>query len=409
MIPTSILRVWFFGLFSFVLIGVGIWCSHEWYRRSWGWDFEHQLSYFDPNWGSNLPTLFFAVAVGLLFWALFGGLIIRALFGLLTKAKGPVGLNGPSGQSAGEGIASRLRRPDGSELYVECCGPEGAPVIVLTHGWGADRTEWDYLRRDLAGRFRLIVWDLPGLGRSTQPTTHDYRLENLASDLQAVVGLAGDQPAILLGHSIGGMITLSFCGLFPQELGTRVGGIALIQTTYTNPVRTTTFAGLLTALEHPLIIPLLHLTIWLAPLVWFMNQLSYLNASSHLSSKGSGFAGTETWEQVEHVTRLGVKAWPAVLARGMLGMLRYDATATLKTMMVPSLVIAGDHDPVCKPEASRRMRYDIACSDLAMLKPAKHMGLIEHHHQFARRVSQFALTCLSHEPHPLREVKPTPD
>jgi pimeloyl-ACP methyl ester carboxylesterase len=409
MIPTSILRVWFFGLFSFVLIGVGIYCSHEWYRRSWGWDFEHQCSYFDPNWGFNLPTLFFAVAVGLLLWALFGGLIIRALFGLLTKAEEPFDVNGPSGQSVEEGIASRLGRPDGSELYVECYGPEGAPVIVLTHGWGADRTEWDYLRRDLAGRFRLIVWDLPGLGRSTQPTNHDYRLENLASDLQAVLGLAGDQPAILLGHSIGGMITLTFCGLFPQELGTRVGGIALIQTTYTNPVRTTTPAGLLTALEHPLIIPLLHLTIWLAPLVWLMNQLSYLNASFHLSSKGSGFAGTETWEQVEHVGRLGVKAWPAVLARGMLGMLRYDATATLKTMMVPTLVIAGDHDPVCKPEASRRMRYDIACSDLAMLKPAKHMGLIEHHQHFARHVSQFALTCLSHEPHPLREVKPTPD
>jgi pimeloyl-ACP methyl ester carboxylesterase len=96
----------------------------------------------------------------------------------------------------------------------------------------------------------------------------------LASDLQAVLGLAGDQPAILLGHSIGGMITLTFCGLFPQELGTRVGGIALIQTTYTNPVRTTTFSGLLSALEHPLIIPLLHLTIWLAP----KESLKYTNS-----------------------------------------------------------------------------------------------------------------------------------
>jgi pimeloyl-ACP methyl ester carboxylesterase len=409
MIPTSILRVWFFGLFSFVLIGIGIYCSHEWYRRSWGWDFEYQRSYFYPHWGFNHPTLFLAVAVGLLLWALFGGLIIRALFGLLTKAKGSVGVNAPAGPSAEEGIVSRLGRPDGSELHVECYGPEGAPVIVLTHGWGADRTEWDYLQRDLAGRFRLIVWDLPGLGRSTQPTNHDYRLENLASDLRAVLALAGDQPAILLGHSIGGMITLTFCGLFPKELGRRVGGIALIQTTYTNPVRTTNFAGLLTALERPLIIPLLHLTIGLASLVWLMNQLSYFNGSSLLSSKGSGFAGSESWQQIEHVTRLGVKAWPAALARGMLGMLRYDATATLKTIMVPTLVIAGDRDPVCKPEASRRMRHDIACSHLTMLKPARHMGLIEHHQHFARHVSQFALTCLSPQPHPLPEVKPTPD
>jgi hypothetical protein len=46
-------------------------------------------------------------------------------------------------------------------------------------------------------------------------------------------------------------------------LGTRVKAIALVQTTYTNPVRTTNMAGLLTALERPVPIPLLYLTIWL--------------------------------------------------------------------------------------------------------------------------------------------------
>jgi pimeloyl-ACP methyl ester carboxylesterase len=53
----------------------------------------------------------------------------------------------------------------------------------------------------------------------------------------------------------------------------------------------------------------------------------------------------------------------------MLGMLRYDATATLKTIMVPTLVVAGDRDPLCKPEASQRMRRDISSSQLALLKP----------------------------------------
>jgi pimeloyl-ACP methyl ester carboxylesterase len=81
----------------------------------------------------------------------------------------------------------------------------------------------------------------------------------------------------------------------------------------------------------------------------------------------------------------------------MLGMLRYDATATLKAITVPTLVIAGDHDPVCKPEASQRMARDIAGAQLALLKPAKHMGLIEHHTKFARYVSHFALGCLSYK------------
>jgi pimeloyl-ACP methyl ester carboxylesterase len=398
MIPTSVLRIWFLGLFSFVLLGTGIYCGHRWYRHAWSYDFEHQRSYFDPHLGFNHPTLLLAIAVGLCIWVLAGGLIVRALFGVFAKAKGSAVRNSPASRDREGTVESRLGRPDGSELHVESFGPEGAPVIVLTHGWGCDRTEWDYVKRDLGNRFRIITWDLPGLGRSAQPANEDYRLENLAGDLHTVLGLAGNRPAVLLGHSIGGMITLTFCRLFAQELGSRVAGLALVQTTFTNPVRTTSMAPLFTALERPLIVPLLRLTISLAPLVWLMNWMSYLNGSSHLSSLSSGFAGNETWEQVDHITRLGVKASPAVMARGMLGMLRYDATATLPSIQVPTLVIVGDRDPVCKPIASERMQRDITGSQLAPLSPAKHMGLVEHHRVFAERISEFALACLKPAP-----------
>ena len=287
----------------------------------------------------------------------------------------------------------QLARPDGSQLRVECYGREDAPPIILTHGWGANSTEWDYLKKELSDEFRLIVWDLPGLGRSTRPTNRDYSLENLSRHLEAVLSLAGDQPAILLGHSIGGMITLTFCRLFPKALGDRVRAIALVQTTYTNPVRTTNMAGLLTALERPVIVPLLHLTIWLSPLIWLSNLMSYLNGSALLSTKSSGFAGTETWEELNFVARFQLQASPAVMARGMLGMLRYDATAVLKDIKVPALVVAGDRDSVCKPEASERMHRDIADAQLTRLVPAKHMGLIEHHTRFAQIVKTFASVC----------------
>src|SRR6202008_5130618 len=98
-------------------------------------------------------------------------------------------------------------------------------------------------------------------------------MENFPRDLEAVLGLAGDRPAILLGHSIGGMITLTFCRLFPKALGDRVRAIALVQTTYTNPVRTTSLAGLFTALERPVIVPLLHLTISLSPRIWLSHLM----------------------------------------------------------------------------------------------------------------------------------------
>jgi pimeloyl-ACP methyl ester carboxylesterase len=390
MIPTSIIRIWFLGLLSWILLGLGIYLSHKWYQHAWSYDSNLQRSYFDPHIGNNHETLLLFIAASLLFLVLAGGLIVRGILGLLTKAKNPKGAGQVPKNSREGATISQLGRPDGSQLRVECYGREDAPPIILTHGWGANSTEWAYLKKELSDEFRLIVWDLPGLGRSTRPTNRDYSMENLSRHLEAVLALAGDQPAILLGHSIGGMITLTFCRLFPKALGDRVKAIALVQTTYTNPVRTTNMAGVLTALERPVIVPLLHLTIWLSPLIWLSNLMSYLNGSAILLTKSSGFAGTETWEELDFVARFQLQASPAVMARGMLGMLRYDATAVLKDINIPALVVAGDKDSVCKPEASERMHGDIPDAQLTRLVPAKHMGLIEHHTRFAQIVKTFA-------------------
>jgi pimeloyl-ACP methyl ester carboxylesterase len=75
-------------------------------------------------------------------------------------------------------------------------------------------------------------------------------------------------------------------------------------------------------------------------------------------------------------------------------MLRYDATAALKTINVPALVVAGNKDPVCTPQASERMQRGIPGARIAQLAPARHMGLIEHHTQFAKIVSEFATDSL---------------
>jgi pimeloyl-ACP methyl ester carboxylesterase len=387
MVPTFIISVWLFGLLSFGLIGGGIYLTREWYQRAWVYDPQLDRAIFNPQFGFNVPTALLVAGIVLLVWAIAGGLIIRWAAGLLGRS----GSDHP--QQTREGEVHRLQRPDGSELQVECYGPHDGLPIVLTHGWGANSTEWYYLKQQLTDRFRLIGWDLPGLGLSKRPDNRDYSLENLAHDLDAVLRLAGDQPAVLLGHSIGGMITLTFCRLFPAALSTRVAGLVLVHTTYTNPVRTTKGASLYTALERPVIVPLMYLTIWLSPLVWLMNWLSYLNGTAHLSLKRSGFAGTETWDQVEFMARFQPHAPPAVLARGMLGMLRYDATETLRRIDVPTLVVPGDQDTTCLPAASARIAGEVAAGQLVPLAPAKHMGLIEHHKQFGTLVREFGFDC----------------
>jgi hypothetical protein len=76
MIPSSIIRIWLLGLFSWVLIGVGIYFGHEWYRRAWSYNYNLQRSYFDPHIGYNHETVLLVVAVALLLWVLTGGVIV---------------------------------------------------------------------------------------------------------------------------------------------------------------------------------------------------------------------------------------------------------------------------------------------------------------------------------------------
>ena len=386
MVPTFIFQVWLLGLFSLGLIGGAIYLGHEWQQRSWGWDPVLLQSVFAPDFGANEQTLLLAGAVLLAIVVLAGGTIVKMLLRLICHSK-----TGP-GEDPRVPVkptsVERIQRPDGSELEVQFYGAADDIPIVLTHGWGLHSAEWNYLKRELADRFRLVVWDEPGLGKSTR--THDYSLENFARDLDVVLKRAGDKPAILLGHSIGGMITLTFCRLFPGALGSRVNGLVLTHTTPTNPVRTTSGAAFFSAIEKPVLMPLMYLTIVLSPLLWLMNWLSYLNGSAHLSNKRSSFAGTETWEQIDFATSFQPQASPAVLARGMLGMMRYDATAVLPGISVPTLVVAGDLDSTTKPEASEQIRAAIPNARLLMLTPAKHLGLIEHHARYAKAVREFA-------------------
>lgn len=420
MMPFTILGMWFKGLLGIAIIVVGALLLRDWYESAHVWepleiredagaiaetprldavrdgDARPRQRVFRPEFGWNRQTAELAGAVALLTLAFLGLPLTKAVNLLRLKA----GTDEP--RSTRDGVVKMVPRPDGSELRVEFYGRTDAPTIVMTHGWGANATEWYYEKERLAKKFRLIVWDLPGLGMSKKPENNDYSLDNLASDLDAVISLAGDHPVVILGHSIGGMISLTYCRLFAERLGTRVAGMVLVHTTYTNPVRTTKWAALYTALEKPLIVPLLHVTIALWPLVWAMNWLNYLNGSAHRSTGRESFAGTETRGQLDFAARFMPHGRPDVLARGMFGMLHYDATSVLPTISIPTLVIVGDRDITTKPDAGEVISSRVPNARLATLSPGRHMGLIEQNEEFDRLVGDFAESVLpSREPaHP---------
>jgi hypothetical protein len=94
-----------------------------------------------------------------------GGLLVRGILSFFTKTKGSADRDALPKQSREATTVSRLGRPDGSELRVECYGREDAPPIILTHGWAANSAEWDYLKKELVGGFSAyclgFAWTWP--------------------------------------------------------------------------------------------------------------------------------------------------------------------------------------------------------------------------------------------------------
>ncbi|MGX9890020.1 alpha/beta fold hydrolase [Streptomyces sp. NPDC002276] len=101
---------------------------------------------------------------------------------------------------------------DGSRLHVEVHGPEGAPAVVLAHGWSCSTAFWAAQTRDLAADHRVVVYDQRGHGRS--PAALTYSTDALADDLEAVLEatLTPGEKAVVVGHSMGGMTVLAAAG-----------------------------------------------------------------------------------------------------------------------------------------------------------------------------------------------------
>lgn len=321
-------------------------------------------------------------ALALLLFLLSG----RKLVALLVSRHRP-GEDGP--QVAASAKHYWLERPDGSRIYYEEWGNPAGPPLVLVHGWNANRTEWYYQRKRFERDYRILLMDLPGLGKSTRPRNKDFSLSKMALDLNAVLEHAGARDAVLWGHSIGGMTVLTLVAHHRSELRTPLKGLMLEHTTYTNPVRTIIFSRAMTALQKPLLEPLCWLLIVLSPLAWVMRWMSYLNGNSHLMTRWLTFAGTQSPRQLDFITLLSTLSPPAVTARGVLGMFRYSVQEQLPSIHLPTLVIGAARDRLTKPEASEYMKTHLPQAQLVTVDPAGHQGLVERHHEVNEAAEAF--------------------
>jgi len=98
---------------------------------------------------------------------------------------------------------------DGARLHVEVHGPDGAPAVVLAHGWTCSTAFWAAQIRELSADHRVIAYDQRGHGRT--PASPVCSTEALADDLEAVLTatLGPGDHGPFAGHSMGGMTVMA--------------------------------------------------------------------------------------------------------------------------------------------------------------------------------------------------------
>ena len=359
------------SMLSWAILGAAAWLLWSWNQGEYIRGVDGVLRHIRHDW--RLWT-----GLVLLVWSFGGGnLLIRPFLARKDRER----------LKPGRGNGRMIDGADGARLYVESHGPQDAPCIVLTHGWGLDSTIWAYAKRALDKDFHLVLWDLPGMGKS-HPGRGGITLDAFAENLKHVIAHTGRDRVVLVGHSIGGMTIQTLARDHANLFNRVVAGAVLVNTTYTDPLKTMVFNGLMQALR-PLIVASMHLTIWLQPLAWLSAWQSYLNGSAHIANR-LGFASRVTHSQLDYTALLTTRNSPAAQARGNLSMFHWDATGALVRIEAPVLVLAGDSDLVTKAEASRTIVSQAKHAVLDVVSDANHMGFTERADVYNDAIAAFA-------------------
>lgn len=89
-------------------------------------------------------------------------------------------------------------------------GSEGKPVMIFAHGFGTDQTAWNKVAAAFADDYRLVLYDNVGAGKSDpaafSPNKYDA-LHSYAADLVDICNTLNIKDAIMVGHSVSGMIS----------------------------------------------------------------------------------------------------------------------------------------------------------------------------------------------------------
>ena len=129
-----------------------------------------------------------------------------------------------------------VRTEDGVTLHVEIDEPpsarEGAPTVVLIHGFTVCLRSWVFQRRALTeAGYRVVSYDHRGHGSSGSGSPDHTNIAQLGRDLRRVLDqVVPEEKVVLVGHSMGGITIMAFGETSADLIGDRVVGATLIAT-----------------------------------------------------------------------------------------------------------------------------------------------------------------------------------
>lgn len=301
----------------------------------------------------------------------------RLLLGRRRRRPDPVAVE--SFRPPDDSVLHQVPLSDGGTLNVVERG-SGRPLVLL-HGITLSSLVWHYQLHDLADRYRVIAVDHRGHG-SSKGGTGNWDLERLALDVRELLEHLDLRSAVIVGHSMGGMMTLRFALDHPAVLDERVAGLVLMSTSG-GPVHRLAAWRAVAEVVTPSARRLFSLGDRIPGGLFADSDLSSL-----VFRLGMGKAATP--EHIE-LNRLMTAATPVSVWTELLsGVIGFDVRARLGELRLPALVLVGTRDLLTPPVAARELVKGLAgARPLETFPGAGHMLMLERRREVAEAISRF--------------------
>lgn len=258
----------------------------------------------------------------------------------------------------------------GERLWYQEAGC-GTPLVLL-HGWCMSSAVWQGQFDGLAASFRLIAPDLRGHG-SSRPLVGRCDFDSMAADLFDLLHSLDCQDAILLGWSMGAQVALQAC----NQLNSRLSGLVLVSATPCFTAREDYPFGLSSAEVSGM-----HLKV----------QRNRGRALSGFHARMFAEGEIETAAQSERVSELlsavvPPETWLAIEALDALA--SADMRPHLAGIDLPTLLLHGDRDLICLPQASQYLAEGLKFSRRTVFSGCGHAPFLTRPEQFNHEIISF--------------------